>query len=66
MVTFDHGKHDDQVDSTSQALNWFKTRASLSGVVEYYRRLNEEAKREESQPPRFTRGWRNGFARPLT
>ena len=27
MATFNHGKHDDQVDSTSQALNWFKTRA---------------------------------------
>lgn len=24
MVTFDNGKHDDQVDSTSQALNWYK------------------------------------------
>jgi predicted phage terminase large subunit-like protein len=67
MVTFDHGKHDDQVDSTSQALNWFKTRASLSGVVEYYRKLNEEANREESHPPRFTREWayRNGYWRPL-
>jgi predicted phage terminase large subunit-like protein len=68
MVTFDHGKHDDQVDSTSQALKWFKTRASLSGVVEYYRRLNEESKREESHPPRFTRerAYRNGYWRPLT
>ena len=26
MVTFDNGKHDDQVDSTSQALNWYKSR----------------------------------------
>ena len=24
IVTFDNGKHDDQVDSTSQALNWYK------------------------------------------
>ena len=68
MVTFDHGKHDDQVDSTSQALDWFKTRASEPPLLTYYRELNEEAKRAESQPPRFTREWayRNGFWRPLT
>ena len=68
IVTFDHGKHDDQVDSTSQALNWFKTRASVHPVVLYYRQLAEEPRKAESQPPRFTREWayRNGLARPLT
>jgi predicted phage terminase large subunit-like protein len=37
MVTFNHGKHDDQVDSTSQALNWFKDRMCEPGILVYYR-----------------------------
>lgn len=58
---------DHQADSTSQAINWFKTRAYEPGIVAYYRELAEQAKQEESQPPRFTREWayRNGLARPL-
>ena len=45
-----HGKHDDQVDSTLQALDWSKTRASVSAVVLYYRDPAEEGQRAESQP----------------
>ena len=37
LVTFPNGKHDDQADSTSQALNWFKSRAFLSGIQQYYK-----------------------------
>ncbi len=37
MVTFPNGKHYDQVDSTSQALRWFKSRAFLSGIQQYYK-----------------------------
>lgn len=37
ILTFPNGKYDDQVDSTSQALNWFKGRAYEPGIVTYYR-----------------------------
>jgi hypothetical protein len=37
LVTFPKGKHDDQADSTSQALNWLKTRLLEPGIVTYYR-----------------------------
>ena len=37
LVTFPKGKHDDQADSTSQALNWLKTRLLEPGILTYYR-----------------------------
>jgi hypothetical protein len=37
MATFPNGKYDDQVDSTSQVLDWSKNGAPVYGVLEYYR-----------------------------
>lgn len=39
LTSFPRGKHDDQVDSTSQALDWFKQRclAPVCGLIEYYK-----------------------------
>jgi predicted phage terminase large subunit-like protein len=37
LVTFPNGKHDDQTDSTSQALNWVKGRLWEPGILQYYR-----------------------------
>ena len=42
LLTFPGSKHDDQVDSTTQALAWM--RIPLPGIIEYYRRLVEEMK----------------------
>ena len=41
LVTFPKGSHDDQVDSTAQALDWVKriNMGSVEGWLEYYRRL---------------------------
>lgn len=39
LTTFPNGKHDDQTDSTSQALAWSKQRPAFWGLCEYYRRL---------------------------
>jgi hypothetical protein len=36
------GRHDDQVDSTSQALQWFNWQPPEPSIITYYRRLNEE------------------------
>jgi hypothetical protein len=48
------GKHDDQVDSTAQLLDWFKRpMMSNQGILELYRRLAEEARGERAtaDPP---------------
>jgi hypothetical protein len=40
MSVFDNGKYDDQVDSTSQALNWVKAGSYLCfGLLEYFKPL---------------------------
>ena len=41
LTAFPMGRHDDQVDSTSQALAWARQRPSADGWIEYYRRLGE-------------------------
>ena len=41
LTTFPKGKHDDQVDSTAQALEWFKKGTFEPGLLAYYRSLVE-------------------------
>lgn len=42
LTTFPQGRYDDQVDSTSQALEWISVGKRTDGLLEYYRRLLEE------------------------
>lgn len=57
LVTFPESKHDDQVDSTSQALQWFKQRpTSLGWFEEMGKRAMAEAEAEKSAT----------FERPIT
>ncbi|MBV8506917.1 MAG: phage terminase large subunit [Alphaproteobacteria bacterium] len=60
ISVFPKGKHDDQVDSTAQFLDWFKTPMPSWGIYEFYRRKaealaaaarGEEPKPVESQGP---------------
>src|SRR5712672_3166586 len=44
MTVFPNGKHDDQVDSTAQFLDWLKTPISCWGIYEHTRRLAEKLK----------------------
>jgi predicted phage terminase large subunit-like protein len=44
ISVFPKGKHDDQVDSTAQFLDWFKTPMPHWGIFEYYRREAEKLK----------------------
>src|SRR6516162_9785471 len=46
MSVFPKGKHDDQVDSTAQFLDWLKKPVPYQGLLEYYRM---EAKRLANQ-----------------
>jgi predicted phage terminase large subunit-like protein len=41
LVTFPRAKYDDQADSTSQALDWFKRGQHMHGLVEYWRQQYE-------------------------
>src|SRR6516162_490904 len=54
MTVFPNGRHDDQVDSTAQMLDWFKDSGGPSthrGIFEYYRQLAEEIRRGQMPGP---------------
>lgn len=73
LATFPNGKYNDQADSVSQALDWFKQSGNLVyGVLDFYK--EEEAKLRAGKPsvfapPRISRTeilgevdrWRYGF-----
>jgi hypothetical protein len=44
-------KHDDQVDSTAQFLDWFKRPFPNQGIYEYYRQLALEAEQHRKPQP---------------
>ena len=44
LTMFPAGRHDDQVDSTAQALAWTKIRPACTGFLEYMRQEAEEAR----------------------
>jgi predicted phage terminase large subunit-like protein len=52
MTVFPNGKHDDQVDSTAQFLDWFKRPFPNQGIFEYTRQLAEAAGYRQPQPAR--------------
>ena len=43
FMLFPNARYDDQVDSTAQALAWAKQRPPGHGMIEWYRRMAEEA-----------------------
>src|SRR5712664_3986263 len=47
MTVFPKGKHDDQVDSTAQFLDWFKTPMPHWGIFEFYRIQAERCQQRE-------------------
>jgi len=54
ITTFPNGRHDDQVDSTAQMLDWFKRGAgpsSNAGIFELTRRRAEEFRRGQMPGP---------------
>jgi predicted phage terminase large subunit-like protein len=52
ITVFPNGKHDDQVDSTAQFLDWFKRPFPNQGIFEYTRQLAEAAGYRQPQPAR--------------
>ena len=49
---FPNGRHDDQVDSTAQFLDWFKMSGREDGIYAYYRQRAEEMRRKQDAAPR--------------
>jgi predicted phage terminase large subunit-like protein len=47
LLVFPNGRHDDQVDSTAQALDWFRQRPTEPAMLTYYRLMSEERDRQE-------------------
>ena len=52
MTVFPKGKHDDQVDSTAQFLDWFKKPFPSQGIFEYYRQLAEARAAPQTAHPK--------------
>jgi predicted phage terminase large subunit-like protein len=52
MVVFPKGKHDDQVDSTAQFLDWFKKPYPGQAILEYYR-MRAERRQNPENPERY-------------
>lgn len=50
LVTFPKSRFDDQADSTSQALDWFKMKGRYPAIIEFYRREVEKMKRRPQMP----------------
>lgn len=51
MAEFPQSRHSDQVDSTSQALQWFRDLGKNTGLLEYYRMEVEQMRRDGRLPP---------------
>jgi hypothetical protein len=49
---FPKGKHDDQVDSTAQFLDWFKKPYPGQAFLEYYR-MRAECRQNPENPERY-------------
>jgi predicted phage terminase large subunit-like protein len=45
VTLFPAGRHDDQVDSTAQALAWMRSRPRAPGMIEHWRRMAEAGRR---------------------
>ena len=53
LTVFPNGKHDDQVDSTAQFLDWFKKPYPGQAILEYYRMRRAERRQNPENPERY-------------
>jgi predicted phage terminase large subunit-like protein len=67
LTSFPNGKYDDQADSTSQALDWFKQHCMtpVYGLFEYYKREYEKQQAEEASGSHLYLTNRGAFLREL-
>ena len=51
LTIFPNGKHDDQVDSTAQMLDWFKQAGrEPGGIYQYYKELAQQPQTQRPEP----------------
>ena len=60
MTVFPKGKHDDQVDSTAQFLDWFKKPFPGQGSFDYDRRRAQELEEQRRKPQPVQTSWAIG------
>jgi len=68
LTTFPNGRHDDQVDSTAQMLDWFKRGSGepTDGIWHYYKELAQQARASPPRPePLSVMARRAGILRSL-
>ena len=68
LTTFPKGRHDDQVDSTAQMLDWFKRGSGepTDGIWHYYKELAQQARASPPRPePLLLMARRAGVLRSL-
>jgi hypothetical protein len=70
LTAFSRGRHDNQVDSTAQMLDWFKQAGSgptsNAGIWYYYKEIAEQARTQPARPePLSVMAKRLGILRPL-
>jgi predicted phage terminase large subunit-like protein len=53
LMVFPNGKHDDQVDSTAQFLDWFKKPYPGQALLEFYRMRRAERRQNPENPERY-------------
>ena len=53
LILFPRGKYDDQVDSTSQALDWLKDYRRLPGIVQFWEQEAERMKARSAKPAAY-------------
>lgn len=51
LTTFPQSRYDDQVDSTSQALEWISIGRTTTGVLDYYKQMLEDGRAAGRFPP---------------
>jgi hypothetical protein len=51
LTVFPKGRHDDQVDSTAQFLDWFKRPFPEQGYYEFLRQKAQALKQAQTPPP---------------
>jgi hypothetical protein len=53
LMVFPNGKHDDQVDSTAQFLDWFKKPYPGQALLEFYGMRRAERRQNPENPERY-------------
>jgi predicted phage terminase large subunit-like protein len=57
LAMFPNGKYDDQADSTSQALDWYKEKSRMPGIIQYYMEECNKMRAEQGLPPYESTAW---------